>query len=138
MNWQVERRFMVSVCVLGSALAVAKLLAADEPKDSAETVMITYRPKAGSEQALKRQIAQHWQQAVELNLVRESPHLFLKTSVGGHENFVEIFAWRDAGIPDQPPPAIQAIWAEMAKLVETRDDRPGIEIAIVKPVDLSR
>ena len=45
--------------------------------------------------------------------------------------FTDIFMWRDATIPDNAPPAIQAIWAQMNQLVEPRGGDPGLSIASV-------
>ena len=48
--------------------------------------------------------------------------------------FVEIMTWRDASIPDSAPKEIQAIWADMNRLVEKRNGRPGLtidEVALV-------
>jgi fumarate hydratase class II len=45
--------------------------------------------------------------------------------------FTDIFTWRDAAIPDNAPPAIQAIWAQMNQLVESRGADPGLAIASV-------
>jgi hypothetical protein len=99
--------------------------APDEP----ETVLITLRAKAGGEEALARVIARHWETARELRLVRaDAPHMTLKGTDGEQTQFVEIMTWRDAGVPDAAPPAIQAIWKEMSALVEARGGRPGLEI----------
>jgi hypothetical protein len=67
-------------------------------------------------------IARHWNAVRELKLVLDAPHLTLRrTEAGGRTSFVEIFTWRDAAIPDNAPPAIQAIWAEMNRLADKID-----------------
>jgi hypothetical protein len=97
-----------------------------------ETVLVTYHAKPGSETELGRVIARHWATALELKLVRDAPHVLVRgTEDSGKTYFVEIFSWRDGSIPDAAPPAIQAIWAEMNKLVETRAGKPGLDFAEV-------
>jgi len=105
-------------------------LAAEKP----ETVMLRFQAKAGSEAELERVIARHWQTARELKLVRDGPHVTVRGTEDGKTYFVDIFTWRDAAIPDAAPPAIQAIWTEMNRLVETRAGKPGISIAEVTVV----
>jgi hypothetical protein len=108
-------------------LSLSVCLAADKP----ETVMLRFQAKAGAEDDLARVIARHWKTARDLKLVHDAPHVTVRGSENGKTYFVDIFTWRDASIPDAAPPAIQAIWAEMNKLVEARGGKPGIEIAEV-------
>ena len=98
--------------------------AADEP----ETVVATYHAKAGAEAALANLITDHFTTARQLNLVLAEPHVTVRTSEGDKTAFVDIFTWRDASAADGAPPAILAIWAEMGKLTEPRDGKPGIDI----------
>jgi hypothetical protein len=100
-------------------LALAAIAAyAQQP----ETVMVTCHAKAGAEADLAKVIARHWNAVRELKLVLDAPHLTLRrTEAGGQTSFVEIFTWRDAAIPDNAPPAIQAIWAEMNRLADKID-----------------
>jgi hypothetical protein len=46
-----------------------------------------------------------------------------------------VFTWRDPGIPDPAPPAIQKIWGEMDALVESRGGHPGLAFDVVSLVD---
>jgi hypothetical protein len=104
---------------------VAPRIAGDDP----ETVVVTFRPKAGAEEELARVIANHWATARRLELVRPEPHVTFRARDGvGKPYYVDIFTWRDADIPDNAPPAIQAIWADMNRLTESRDGRPGLDI----------
>jgi hypothetical protein len=119
-------RRAISIILLSMAAGFVGA-AAEKP----ETVMLRFQAKAGAEGELARVIARHWKTAHELKLLRETPHVTLRGTEGGKTYFVDIFTWRDASIPDAAPPAIQAIWAEMNKLVEPRGGRPGIEIAEV-------
>ena len=119
-----RRAISIALLLLGAWCAG---MAAEKP----ETVMLRFQPKAGAEEELARVIARHWKTAHDLKLLRETPHVTLRGTEGGKIYFVDIFTWRDASIPDAAPPAIQAIWAEMNKLVEARGGRPGLEIAEV-------
>ena len=93
-----------------------------------ETVMITLHAKAGAEAELAQVIARHWEAVRRLTLVRETPHLTLRSAGGGQTDFVEIMTWRDASIPDAAPPEIQKIWGDMNRLVEKRGSLPGLRI----------
>ena len=113
----------------------AALTRAQETKQTPETVMLTYRVKAGSEADLAKVLARHWRTAVDLKLVHDSPHVLVRAADPGNKvRFVEILTWRDGSIPDSPPAAIRELWGEMNKLVESRDGRPGIDIEQVAAV----
>jgi hypothetical protein len=114
---------MTLVCAGAAAIGAA----AEKP----ETVMLRFQAKAGAEEELARVIARHWNTARDLKLVREAPHVTVRGTEEGKSYFIDIFTWRHASIPDAAPAAIQAIWAEMNKLVEPRGGRPGIQIAEV-------
>jgi len=100
-----------------------------------ETVMVTYHAKAGSEDELARVLAEHWSTAKRLGLVAAEPHIIVRSAESGRPvDFVEIFTWRDASIPDNAPEPIRAAWDKMNKLVESRGGRPGIDFVEVKAV----
>src|SRR5258708_253616 len=81
--------------------------------DTPETVMITFRPKAGAEQQLAAVIADHWATARKMDLVQPDPHLTVRLKdAGGRPVFVDTFTWRDRDIPDNAPPAILKLWSE--------------------------
>jgi hypothetical protein len=118
-----------ALAIVFAAASVPAFTAEQSRSEEPETVLITLRAKAGSEAALARVIARHWETARELRLVRaDAPHMTLKGSDGERTHFVEIMTWRDASVPDAAPAAIQAIWKEMNALVEARGGRPGLEI----------
>jgi len=124
---------------LGPLLVVLLGCLQAQPAGKPETVMVTYHARAGAETALARVIARHWSTMQELKLAGEGPRLTLRgTEEGGKTYFVDIFTWRDTGIPDSAPPAIQSIWKEMGELVEARGGRQAIEIAEVSPVTPER
>lgn len=121
------RSFAALAAVLAAALPGLAQPTAAQP----ETVMVTLRAKPGAEAELARVLERHWSTARAWNLVNDAPHLTLRGSDDGKVYFIEIFTWRDAAIPDSAPPAIQAIWAEMNRLVEPRGGKPGLDFTAV-------
>lgn len=120
--------FVAGLLVAGGAVAAVAAARDDDP----ETVLITFRAKAGAEAELAQVIADHWATATKMNLVRAEPHVTVRTKgAAGKISFVDIFTWRDRDIPDNAPAAIQKIWGDMSRLTESRDGRPGIDIAEV-------
>jgi len=111
---------------------------AQAPPAQPETVMITLHAKAGAETELAQVIARHWETVQRLKLVTDAPHLTLRGTEAAdgamRTFFVDVFTWHDASIPDAAPKEIQAIWADMNRLVEKRNGRPGLtidEVALV-------
>jgi len=111
-----------------AALAQGSSLVAQPRPEEPETVMITLHAKAGAEAELAQVIARHWDTARRLKMIRETPHLTLRSAEGAQTDFVEIMTWRDASVPDSAPAEIQKIWAEMNRLVEQRGATPGLRI----------
>ena len=115
--------------IVVAAIIVATAAAGHLYAEEAETVVITLHAKQGAEAELEKVIARHWETAQRLQLVRPGGHLTLRgAEAGNHVFFMEVFTWRDASIPDAAPKEIQAIWAEMTRLVEPRLSRPGLTI----------
>lgn len=115
-------------------LLVLVLLASAAQAQKPETVMVTCHAKAGSEADLARAIERHWAVVRDLKLATDAGHLTLRgVEAGGRTFFVEIFTWRDAAIPDNAPPAIQAIWAEMNKFSD-KIEIVEVEIVAGSPV----
>jgi len=132
------RHICVALGLLCAALAQGSSIAAQPRQEEPETVMITLRAKAGAEAELAQVIARHWETAQRLKLVVDAPHVTLRGSEAAEgvmrAFFVDVFTWRDASIPDAAPKEIQAIWADMNRLVEKRNGRPGLtidEVALV-------
>jgi hypothetical protein len=118
--------------IAGLLVACGAAVMAAARQDDPETVMITFRAKAGVEAELAHVIADHWATAQRLNLVSAGPHVTVRTrGAAGTIAFVDIFTWRDRDIPDNAPAAIRKIWGDMGRLTEGRDGRPGIDIAEV-------
>ena len=118
-----------------AGMLVAGAMAAPPPADP-ETVMVTFRVKAGVEGELAKVIADHWTTAKRLDLVRPEPHVTLKGQDSDGTYYIDIFTWRDASIPDHAPPDIQKIWADMNRLTEARGGHPALsftEMTVVTP-----
>ena len=121
-----------------AALTQASSLVAHPRADEPETVMITLHAKAGAEAELAQVIARHWDTARRLKMIRETPHLTLRSVEGAQTDFVEIMTWRDASVPDAAPAQIQQLWAEMNRLVEKRGATPGLRIEQMSVVTEAR
>jgi hypothetical protein len=121
-----------------AALTQASSLVAHPRADEPETVMITLHAKAGAEAELAQVIARHWDTARRLKMIRETPHLTLRSVEGAQTDFVEIMTWRDASVPDAAPAEIQQLWAEMNRLVEKRGATPGLRIEQMSVVTEAR
>lgn len=124
--------------VAGSALSLLNLGARHAARTAAEpeTVMVTYHAKAGAEDELARVIKEHWAAATRLNLVAREPHVLVRSAEPGQRvDYMEIFTWRDASIPDSAPAPIRAAWDKMNSLVEPRAGHAGLEFVQVKLVE---
>ena len=118
-NCTTLRAAAVVLTVLVSAESTLPLVA--NATDIPETVIVTVRPKPGAEAELEQVMVRHWTTAQRLGLVLAEPHVRIQAKDGeGKPYLVEIFTWRDADIPDNAPAEIQAIWADMNRLVEAR------------------
>jgi hypothetical protein len=131
-------RIYAALIVLSTMSAQRSSLASQARSEEPETVMITLHAKAGAEAELAQVIARHWDTAQRLKLVTNAPHVTLRGTEAAEGAmrtfFVDVFTWRDASIPDAAPKEIQAIWADMNRLVEKRNGRPGLtidEVALV-------
>jgi hypothetical protein len=122
------RHIYTALTLICATLMPGASVGAQARPEEPETVMITLHAKAGAEAELAQVIARHWETARRLKMIRETPHLTLRSAEGGQTDFVEIMTWRDATVPDSAPPEIQKIWAEMNRLVERRGATPGLRI----------
>lgn len=132
MNGQQICKFALTGAVLIFSSLWFPAVSAQQASETPETVLVTYHAKPGSEAQLASAIAKQWKTARDLKLVSEAPHVVVRGSEDGDKTyFVEIFTWRDGGIPDAAPAAIRAIWTEMNSLAEPRDGKSGIDVATV-------
>lgn len=99
------------------------------PQDSdTETVLSTFRPRAGQEDELLKTMNQNWSTLRKLGLVLQEPHLILRgKDDAGKTIFVEILTWRDHEAADHVPAEVQTIWNQLQSLVEERNGHKGIE-----------
>jgi hypothetical protein len=124
------RNRAIAVVVAALALAAVPGSAVARRAGDPETVLITLRPKPGAEADLARVIARHWEVARRLDLVQAEPHLTVRVSDdSGKPAFIDIFTWRDDEVPDNAPPEIRSLWADMNRLTESRNGQPGLTIA---------
>jgi hypothetical protein len=102
---------------------------------NAETVVVTYLPKAGQEAALQQEIEATWQDMVRLHLTANEDRSFYRgADDDGHPFFIEIFSWKDHETPHHAPPEIEAHWKKLSDLVEARGARPGLQFSEVHAV----
>jgi hypothetical protein len=93
-----------------------------------ETVLSTFRPRAGKEDELLKTMNQNWATLRRLGLVLQEPHLILRgKDDAGKTIFVEILTWRDHEAADHVPAEVQTIWNQLQSLVEERNGHKGIE-----------
>lgn len=52
----------------------------------------------------------------------------------GKVYFIEILTWKDHDKPDNAPPEVTSIWAQMEALCERRDGHRGIEFYEVRVI----
>jgi len=92
-----------------------------------ETVICTYRVRAGAEEDFSALLRRHWPALHALEVVTEEPARLFR-SVGSPPSFVEIFTWVDGGFARaREHPDVLAIWEPMEQLCEERDGRPAME-----------
>lgn len=110
----------------GGALLLHVQTAAQD--SDTETVLSTFRPRAGKEDELLKTMGENWSTLRKLGLVLQEPHLVLRgKDDGGKTIFVEILTWRDHEAADHVPAEVQAIWNRLQSLVEQRNGHSGIE-----------
>src|SRR3569832_951235 len=118
--------FLFMFCLIAGISAQAQ--ASEEP----ETVLVTYRPKAGQEMQLLGVLKSHWAAVTKLKLVDSEPHLLARgKDDAGRTIFVEAFTWVSAETPDHVAQQVQAIWTRMGELVEKREGHPGVDFRTV-------
>jgi hypothetical protein len=114
--------------ILLTALA-ASLAFASPP----ETVAVTYRFTPEGEKALLRAIREHRAVTRKLGLVGPDHRLYR-----GDGFFLEIFTWKDASIPDDPPPEVRKVWDELERRVDRSKGKAALEVEEIRPVGLAK
>ena len=103
-----------------------------------DMVIVAYRPKAGSEDALMTLLRDHVPYLRQLGLVTERPALAMRSKDGV---FVEVFEWEQGAIATaHEHPDVQALWARYAEVcdyVPLKELHEAAELfAHFEPIDL--
>lgn len=81
-----------------------------------DIVIVAYRPKGGSGQALRSLLQDHVPTLRRLGLATDRPSVLMRASDG---TFVEVFEWVDGGMEKaHGHPDVQGMWAEYARLCD--------------------
>ena len=127
--------FRFALLAFGAYALAAQSPQPGAPAGGTETVISTFRVRAGKEAEFARVHAQAWPAYRRFGLVAEKPHLVLQgVDEAGKTYFVEIFTWKDHDAPDHASPEIRAIWAQLEALCEPRLGHRGIELPVVQIV----
>ena len=127
--------FRFALLAFGAYALAAQSPQPGAPAGGTETVISTFRVRAGKEAEFARVHAQAWPAYRRFGVVAEKPHLVLQgVDEAGKTYFVEIFTWKDHDAPDHASPEIRAIWAQLEALCEPRLGHRGIEFPEVQIV----
>ena len=127
--------FRFALLAFGAYALAAQSPQPGAPASGTETVISTFRVRAGKEAEFARVHAQAWPAYRRFGLVAEKHHLVLQgVDEAGKTYFVEIFTWKDHDAPDHASPEIRAIWAQLEALCEPRLGHRGIEFPEVQIV----
>lgn len=105
----------------------------DKTKTSPVTMLVTYRPKPGHEDALLALVKKHWPELRRIGLASEEPAKVWRTrDRQGKTAFVELFQWKDGKASEvaHQTPEVMAIWEPMGNVME------GMEIAEAEAVEI--
>jgi hypothetical protein len=101
-----------------------------------ETVICTYRVRAGAEAEFVELLGRHWRTLHELGFVTDEESLVFR-SCDGAPAYVEIFTWVEGGFGQaHDHPDVLAIWEPMEPLLEERDRLPRWEFPHFERVSL--
>ena|SRR5438876_7050745 len=129
-------RSTIRLSLFAMIVAALNVSAAPATQPDTETVLVTHRVRAGSEDEYLKLLARQWAALTKNHLVQEKPHMVLRGDEGGKPYFVEIFSWVNHDAADNVPADVAAVWEEMGKLVESRNGHRGIEFPEVHDVQL--
>ena len=101
-----------------------------------ETVLCTYRVRAGEEPRFRELLSRHWATLRDLGFVTDEESLLFR-SLDEPLTYVEIFSWVEGGFAlAHEHPDVLAIWEPMEPLLEDRDGRPRWEFPHYERVSL--
>jgi hypothetical protein len=127
--------FRFAILALGAYALAAQPPQPASPAAGPETVISTFRVRAGKEAEFAKAHAQAWPAYRRFGLVSEKPHLVLQgVDEAGKTYFVEILTWKDHEAPDHAAPEVRALWAQLEALCEARLGHRGIEFPEVQIV----
>ena len=107
-------------------------------KGDPETVLVTYRVKAGKEAEFRDVLSRAWDVYRRDGFVFAQPHVVVQDTEDGKPRFVEIFTWVSRSIPEHAPDNVKALWKQAESLCERRGEHYGIEPGEVELVVSSR
>jgi hypothetical protein len=91
-----------------------------------ETVICTYRVRAGEEERFRRLLDQHWTLLHHLGFVTDARSQLLRHTEDA--TYVEIFTWVEGGFAmAHEHPDVLSVWERMDPCLEERDGRPKWE-----------
>ena len=124
-----------SVMVLAGCATAPPPNKSIDTSDTPETMLVSYRVKAGKEVAFQDALARTWAVCRQDKLVLARPHLVLREKDDdGRTRFVESFTWVSHAAPDHAPPELKVAWRELESLCEPRDGKKGIDGSEVQTV----
>jgi hypothetical protein len=106
------------------------------PKDSPETVLVTYHVRPGMEKDFEALLARAWTLYQDEHMVRSAPHVLVRDAEESSTvGYVEIFTWVSHSTPAKAPDSVKKIWAEEQAMCEARAGRSAIgggEVQLLK------
>ena len=120
--------FLLALAVLSlNACCTASRMQNGSAKTDPETVLVTYRVKAGKEAEFQAILSRIWQIYRTEHLVFAEPHIIVRdTEEGDKTRLVEIFTW--VSHPGRKSPeAVKKLWEREQSLREARSGHDGIE-----------
>jgi len=127
-----------SFAVLFLALAGCSTTDHSSVKPDPETVLVTYRVRAGKEAEFREALARAWEIYRRDGLVFAEPHIVVQDTEDKKPRFVEIFTWVSRSTPEHAPESVRAIWKQEESFCERRGEHYGIEPGEVELVVPSR
>lgn len=125
--------FFVIACLMLAGGANAQNKGKKQAKVDTETVHTTFLVKDGKEAEFQKVYEKAWAAYRKFGMVLAKPHMLMRgEDEAGKIYFIEILTWKDHDKPDNAPPEVKAIWAQMEALCERRDGHRGIEFEEVR------
>jgi quinol monooxygenase YgiN len=91
------------------------------PKAKPVSMLCTYHPKKGKENAFLALLEKHWPALDGVGLVsKEPPRMFRAEDKRGSLCFVEMFQWKDEKSPEiaHQTPEVMAVWEPMGAVLQ--------------------